>query len=108
MDEFETLYHDLLFPTNRYEQELLYATSYRPVEVKEMVKLFLPLVDEPSFTAWYSFLQGKSPRRTVTNKEAKTRRVVVRRLFRASYVSLKLMRTLDLILETLRKEMRFE
>ena len=109
MDEFETLYHDLLFPTNRYEQDLLNATTHFPIEVKELVKLFVTLLDEPSFTVWYEFLQGKKKsRKPLTNKENKTLRIVIRRLFRASCLSLKLMRTLDLILDTVHKQTHFE
>ena len=103
-EEFEMVYHDLLFPTQHYEQDLLYITENHPVEVKEMVRMFLPLLEEPTFTNWYAFLYKQVPRRNVTSREAKTRRIIVRRMYREANRSIKLMRTLDLILETIRKE----
>ena len=87
-----------------YEKKILGITKDNVNELIPLVTMVLPLFEEKSFTQWYSFLLGQSgPDRIVTNKEVKTRRIIVRRLFRTVKTSTQLKHMLDFMMERVKK-----
>ena len=107
--EFENIYSRILHNsrTINLENTLVNFTLSYPIEVSEILKEFLPLMNYPVLNKWINLLQTYKYERSKrkSNKERKQARIVIRHVYRISDQNVKLNRMLELIIHIISVEL---